>query len=141
MILQPAFRMAPDPASRSPGPRRLGLPKAGRLVQRRDFLRVRDAGRRVSVGTVVLNWLAPSPDARDGSARLGVITTKALGPAVVRNRARRRMREAFRLLRPAVIAPAWIVLIARQSIRDADAARVEADVASCLRRAKLLPAA
>jgi len=90
---------------------------------------------------VVLNWLElKDAPAADSVPLLGVITTKALGGAVVRNRARRRMREAFRALRPSVSRPAWIVLIARQSMRDADAARVSADIAGGLRRARLLPA-
>lgn len=133
--------MAPDPASGRPGPIGHGLPKTSRLVHRRDFLRVREHGRRLASGTVVLNWLElKDAPAADSVPLLGVITTKALGGAVVRNRARRRMREAFRALRPSVSRPAWIVLIARQSMRDADAARVSADIAGGLRRARLLPA-
>ena len=131
--------MAPDPAAGRPGPSGRGLPKSSRLVHRRDFLRVREHGRRVTSGTVVLNWLEGDP--LPGDARqplLGVITTKSLGGAVIRNRARRRMREAFRVLRPAMARPAWVVLIARQSMRDAHATRVAADIAAGLRRARLL---
>jgi ribonuclease P protein component len=133
--------MAPDPASGQPGPIGRGLPKTSRLVHRRDFLRVREHGRRLTSGTVVLNWLELQDGPEAGSVPLlGVITTKALGGAVIRNRARRRMREAFRALRPALARPAWVVLIARQSMRDADATRVSADIAGGLRRARLLPA-
>lgn len=133
--------MAPDPASGQPGPIGRGLPKTSRLVHRRDFLRVREHGRRLTSGTVVLNWLDLQDGPEAGSVPLlGVITTKALGGAVIRNRARRRMREAFRALRPALARPAWVVLIARQSMRDADATRVLADIAGGLRRARLLPA-
>ncbi|MEY3276904.1 MAG: hypothetical protein RL153_2172 [Verrucomicrobiota bacterium] len=133
--------MAPDPASGQPGPIGRGLPKTSRLVHRRDFLRVREHGRRLTSGTVVLNWLELQDGPEGGTVPLlGVITTKALGGAVIRNRARRRMREAFRALRPALARPAWVVLIARQSMRDADATRVSADIAGGLRRARLLPA-
>lgn len=132
--------MAPDPASGQPGPIGRGLPKTSRLVHRRDFLRVREHGRRLTSGTVVLNWLDLQDGPEAGSVPLlGVITTKALGGAVIRNRARRRMREAFRALRPSLARPAWVVLIARQSMRDADATRVAADIAGGLRRARLLP--
>jgi ribonuclease P protein component len=111
------------------------------LVHRRDFLLVREHGRRLTYGTVVVNWLEVQDAPEPGSVPLlGVITTKALGGAVVRNRARRRMREAFRALRPSLSRPAWVVLIARQSMRDADATRVSADIAGGLRRARLLPA-
>lgn len=91
-------------------------------------------------GTVVVNWLECSPGSPAPSTpRLGVITTKALGSAVVRNRARRRMREAFRQLRPSLKLPAWVILIARHSMKDASAERVLSDIASGLRKARLLP--
>jgi ribonuclease P protein component len=133
--------MTPDPASGRPGPRGRGLPKTSRLVHRRDFLRVRDEGRRLASGSVVVNWLDREDLPRDTPfPLLGVITTKALGSAVVRNRARRRMREAFRVLRPSMSRPAWVVLIARHSMKDADAHRVARDLAAGLRKARLLPA-
>ena len=101
-------------------------------------MRVRESGRRVTAGTVVVNWLEPASCPPGTGALLGVITTKALGGAVIRNLARRRMREAFRRLRSSMATPSWVVLIARQSMRDADAARVEADIAAGLRKARLL---
>ena len=89
----------------------------------------------------MVNWLERGPDAAYvETALLGVITTKALGPAVVRNRARRRMREAFRQLSGELLGPAWVVLIARHSMKDADASRVANDIMAGLRRARLLPA-
>ncbi|MEI6341304.1 MAG: ribonuclease P protein component [Verrucomicrobiota bacterium] len=133
--------MTPDPASGRPGPRGHGLPKTSRLVHRRDFLRVRDEGRRLASGSVVVNWLDREDLPRETRfPLLGVITTKALGSAVVRNRARRRMREAFRMLRPSMSRPAWVVLIARHSMKDADAPRVARDLTAGLRKARLLPA-
>ena len=88
-----------------------------------------------------MNWLERGPESSSvESTLLGVITTKALGSAVVRNRARRRMREAFRSLRGTLLGPAWVVLIARHSMKDADASRVAHDIAAGLRRARLLPA-
>ncbi len=113
---------------------RLTFPKSRRLYQRRDFVEVRDQGRRLAQGCVVINWL-PVPEGKPW--RLGIITTKALGPAVTRNLARRRIREAFRLFQGHLKSHADIVLIARSSIRKASATRVSEDVTRALRRAGL----
>lgn len=52
--------------------------------------------------------------------RIGYITSKRLGGAVVRNRARRLMREAVRTLSQAAeVPPGWdLVLIAQATIVD-----------------------
>jgi ribonuclease P protein component len=114
---------------------RLTFPKSRRLYQRRDFVEVRDQGRRLAQGCMVINWMPAKPGK---PWRLGIITTKALGPAVVRNRARRRIREAFRLNQGLLAHSADIVLIARSSIRNLDAARVTEDLVRALKRAGLL---
>ena len=55
-----------------------------------------------------------------GTSRFGLATSRALGSAVVRNRVRRRLREAIRSLLPSV-RPGWDVLvIARPAIVGAD---------------------
>ena len=113
---------------------RLTLPKSRRLYQRRDFVEVRDQGRRIAQGCVVINWL---PLKSGEPWKVGIITTKALGSAVVRNLARRRIREAFRCNQDLLIHSAHIVLIARSSIREATHERVVSDVLRVLRRAGL----
>lgn len=129
--------MHPDTGSLDRGGVRLGLPKKRRLVQRREFLRVKDSGKRLAVGSLVLNWI----ELPEGSgSKLGVITTKALGGAVVRNLARRRMREAFRGMQHELLRPAWLVLIARGSIRKSTADQVRGDLRGILKRARLMAA-
>jgi ribonuclease P protein component len=65
-----------------------------RLKRRADFLRVAGKGRKVATHGLVLQALT-----RDDNqpARIGFTVTKKLGGAVVRNRARRRLKEAARL--------------------------------------------
>ena len=50
---------------------------------------------------------------REGKNRVGITVSKKLGCAVIRNRVRRRLREAYRL-QEAQFAPGWdIVVVAR----------------------------
>jgi ribonuclease P protein component len=53
-------------------------------------------------------------------ARFGLATGRRLGGAVVRNRVRRRLREALRVMAPS-FQPGWdVLIIARPAIVDAD---------------------
>jgi ribonuclease P protein component len=54
------------------------------------------------------------------TTRFGLSTGRALGGAVVRNRVRRRLREALRVMAPS-FQPGWdVLIIARPSIVTAD---------------------
>jgi ribonuclease P protein component len=66
-----------------------------RLKKRAQFLRVAAKGRKAPVHGLVLQALARD-DA--GPARIGFTVTKKVGNAVIRNRTRRRLKEAARLL-------------------------------------------
>ena len=115
----------------------LGLPKSARVQQRREFELVRTQGRRLTSGCLIANWLTLSASVQP---RLGVITSRRVGPATVRNRARRLLRESFRRHQHQLTAPATIVLVARASIAGRPFAAVERDYLAALRRAGLLNA-
>ena len=75
-------------------------------------------------------------DAPDASARLGVVASRKVGNAVERARAKRRLREVFRLNR-GLLPPdfrADVVLVARRAILDAPWARVVGDFAWLVRQ-------
>jgi ribonuclease P protein component len=67
-----------------------------RLRARAQFVAVQSTGRRVA--SRYLTMLALPNEA--GYDRLGIIASRRLGGAVVRNRAKRRVREIFRRLDP-----------------------------------------
>jgi len=113
----------------------LRLPQSMRLTHRPDFTELKQQGQRLAAGCLIANWTI-SP-AGSGS-RLGVITSRKLGSAVTRSRARRLLRETFRLHQHALRQPVRMVLVARSSILGKQRADVERDFLSALRKAKLL---
>lgn len=70
--------------------------------------------------------------------RLGVVTSRKIGGAVERNRARRLMRECFRRHQHELNQPVDLVLVARNSITGRRYGEVEKDFLAALRRARLI---
>ena len=109
----------------------LRFPRSSRVKQQRDFARARAQGNRVVSGCLIANVLP-----RAGvSSRLGVVTSSKIGNAVVRNRARRLMRETFRLHQHELAWAMDLVLVARPSIVGKKLADVEHDFLRVLRQA------
>jgi len=93
-----------------------GLPREDRIAKRADFLRVYENGKRFEGRFMTVFILPVNKD----SHRLGVTATKkAIGKAHDRNRAKRLLRESFRLSRAELSAiPVKLdwVLNARRSL-------------------------
>jgi ribonuclease P protein component len=113
----------------------LKFTRAMRIKQGRDFSRLRQEGQRLVTGCLIANWRRLPADL---PTRLGVITAGKIGNAVVRSRARRLLREVFRLHQHDLAQPVDLVLIARPSIRGKPRAEVERDFLTTLRKAGLL---
>lgn len=111
------------------------FPRSSRLKLNRDFARAKTKGERLANGCLIANWLLLS---ENSPTRLGVVTSGKIGNAVVRSRARRLLRESFRLHQHNLARPIDLVLVARNSIVGKSLAEVERDFLRALEKAKLL---
>lgn len=86
-----------------------------RLKRRADFLLVADTRRRhATPGLVLQARRRETSEATEATVRVGFTATRKIGNAVIRNRARRRLRAAAAEILPAAAAPGHdYVLIAR----------------------------
>ena len=104
-----------------------------RLTRSIDFKRVRNQGKSFAHPLVVL-VKSPSTENRP---RIGISTSRSVGNAVQRNRAKRLLRESIRPLIP-LLSPGWdLVLIARSRLVTAGFQDVQIAVDGLLRRAGL----
>jgi ribonuclease P protein component len=112
-------------------PLRLEFSRRRRISRSSDFARLKEEGRREICGSLIMNWL-PAKE-----LRLGVVTSRKVGSAVVRSRARRLLREVFRQHQHEVTEPVSMVLVARQSITRSGLESVRRDYLRALGRARL----
>ena len=96
---------------------RLYFPKSARLSQAREFAKLKAEGRSYHGKFIVLSVLRQQPT---DETRIGFVTSRRVGGAVVRNRVRRRLREIVRVSRPQLASGLWLVLIARHAAAQAD---------------------
>ena len=82
--------------------------KAARILRRRDFLAVQQRGERLCSGKLVVLAL----QAGGSAPRVGITVSGKVANAVIRNRIKRQVREAFRSV-AADLPPVDLVVIAR----------------------------
>jgi ribonuclease P protein component len=107
-----------------------------RLTRRQDFVAAARADSAATKGLVL--QVRRRDD--DGPPRVGFTATKKLGGAVIRNRVKRRLREAARLwLKPVAQTGCDYVLIGRVATAARAFADLENDLDSALKRLQRRP--
>jgi ribonuclease P protein component len=89
------------------------------LTRAIDIGRVLSEGRRFSGGRVTVSVLP-----HEGETHVGFACSRSVGGAVVRNRARRVMREAWREVSSRALEGYWVMVTARPAIVGAGTADV-----------------
>ncbi len=115
------------------------LPAVKRLKTRREFLQAAKGKKAVRSGVVIQarsrdgSLLLGADENAPGHIRAGFTATRKIGGAVIRNRAKRRLREIARLLLPLHGQPGIdYVFIARATTPKRDWSRLVGDVESAL---------
>lgn len=88
------------------------LPKTGRLRRNKSFQAVYRSGKSYANRQLVL-YVLPQ---RGRERRVGFAAGKRLGCAVVRNRVKRLLREAYRLEQHRLVNGVDLILVGRQSL-------------------------
>lgn len=133
-VLSPSSVVANGSGDQAPRRRHRLCPQT-RLRTRAHLDCVRQQGCRDAGPLCVVSAVRPPPD---DACRVAFIVSRRYSPkAVVRNRARRLLREAYRQT-VADLLPAWVVLIPRQRLQRARMQDVLADLREVCRRIGLL---
>ena len=105
-----------------------GFDKRERVRRRADYQQVYDRGVKVHGRLFTMFRL---PNGLE-TGRLGIAATRKLGGAVIRNRAKRLIREVFRRNK---LAPGFdIVVVPRRELLDASLIALESEFRSMLER-------
>jgi ribonuclease P protein component len=113
----------------------LSFPKTRRLTRTSEFDCVKERGHSERGKFMVLGVLAVQSS---GASRIGFVTSRRLGSAVVRNRVRRRLREIVRKHQHDLRENFWIVLIARGDATNASYRSLEDEWLRLAKRASIL---
>jgi ribonuclease P protein component len=103
-------------------PQRFRFPAKQRLKLAREFEQVRRDGKTVRGSLLTLGTLRAE---KEKSFRVGFVTSRRIGGAVVRNRVRRRLREIVRKRQHELVRGVWLVVVARPAAAEASSQILE----------------
>lgn len=105
-----------------------------KLHSERDFKRVLKEGKRIT--TSFVNIFVLNRHDQNEVRRLGLITSRKVGTAVERNRAKRKLRELFRINKHKLTPGLDIIFVLKPEITLTGYSRIKETVLSSLKNAK-----
>lgn len=117
-------------------------PLASRLTKRTEFISAKVSGQRHSCPFFACQWRLANSHENRGLCLGYTASTAAVGNAVKRNKARRRLKAAVHKVLKAnkadVATPRHVVLVAKAAVLDCGFAELEAEMAKALTKAGVL---
>ncbi|MCX6395082.1 MAG: ribonuclease P protein component [Propionibacteriales bacterium] len=111
------------------------LASSNRLTDGAEFRQVVRRGRRSGSGLIVLHVVAPNVDkATSLPPRVGFVVAKSVGPAVIRNRVKRRLRHLMRERVSLLPGGSLLVIRALPASAGATSRDLAAELDRCLGR-------
>ncbi|MBA7497451.1 Ribonuclease P protein component [subsurface metagenome] len=104
-----------------------------KLSKTSEFKKVFSEGRRIEGKNLIIFILKNDYDFN----RLGIIVKKETGKAVVRNKIKRRLKEANRLLNKKLLPGYDIIVLAKNNIKESDYFEICHDLESLFYKGKL----
>jgi ribonuclease P protein component len=112
------------------------LPAEHRLRTAAEFRQAVRRGNRAGGPLLTVHLMGPIVDkATSRPTRVGFVVAKAVGPAVVRNRVKRRLRHLVRDRLTTVPDGSLLVIRAHPAANGADSCELGAELDRCLERA------
>jgi ribonuclease P protein component len=118
-------------------------PKVVRLTSSKDFRRVTKFGRTIRSSFLCISYLVTESsgwgDTCHGGLRVGLVVSRKVGGAVVRNRLRRRLREIFRKFLLQGSSCHWLVVTAQSGAGAIAFPELERECLFLARKLLILP--
>ncbi|MDZ4816657.1 MAG: ribonuclease P protein component [Verrucomicrobiota bacterium] len=112
-----------------------GFPASARLKTKQDFDLVKEKGSRFTGRLCILN-LWNSPEVLD--RKVGIIVSRKVGCSTTRSRAKRLLRESYRLNQHRLYGSYHMVLIGRYHLTSQSCAAVEKEFLKLCEQAGIL---
>ena len=104
-----------------------------KLSKTSEFKKVFSEGRRIEGKNLIIFFLKNDYNFN----RPGIIIKKEIGKAVVRNKIKRRLKEAFRLINKKLSPGYDIIMLAKNNIKESNYFEICQDLESLLYKGKL----
>lgn len=107
------------------------------MLAKKQYDQVFQGGRRIGRPSLLV-FILPQAEIPAPGSRLGLAVSRKVGKAVVRNRVKRRLREAFRLHCHELTTAVDVVVVARPEAAKATYAELESELLRAFQKAGIV---